>query len=194
MADKPVVYEPHPVSAARKAELVAQGYRIVDAIFAPPGVVRPVTEKGKLLDAGDPASLAASKGPGGRWFVKRGNEIVTGPFETEADAKKAAGIEGGKIDLGTDSADQFSDEQLRAAIEAATGEKVHHKTGREKLIARFNEINAENAARQDEKAANGLTRREIEADLEGEGIEFDPREGVEDLLALRDMAREEQGE
>lgn len=30
-------YEPHPVSAERKAELRAQGYRIVDAIFAPKG-------------------------------------------------------------------------------------------------------------------------------------------------------------
>lgn len=90
-----------------------------------------------------PASgLVAAKGPGGRWFVKRGNEIVTGPFETEADAKKAAGIEGSKIDLGTDSGDQFSDDQLRAIIEQETGEKVHHKTGRAKLIERFNELNA----------------------------------------------------
>ena len=45
-------------------------------------------------------------------------------------------------DLGTDSGDQFSDDQLRAASEAATGKAPHHKTGRETLIARFNEINA----------------------------------------------------
>lgn len=30
-----VIYEPHPVSAERKAELHAQGYRIIDARFAP---------------------------------------------------------------------------------------------------------------------------------------------------------------
>lgn len=28
-------YEPHPVSAVRKAELIAQGLKIVDARFAP---------------------------------------------------------------------------------------------------------------------------------------------------------------
>lgn len=30
---RPIIYEPHPVSPERKAELVAQGYRIVDAIY-----------------------------------------------------------------------------------------------------------------------------------------------------------------
>lgn len=50
-----------------------------------------------------------------------------------------------KIELGTDSGDQFSDEQLRAAIETATGKAPHHKTGRDKLIAQFNELNAQEA-------------------------------------------------
>lgn len=189
MADKPVVYEPHPVSAARKAELVAQGYRIVDAIFAPPGVVRPVTEKGKLLDAGDPASLAASKGPGGRWYVKQGHDIITGPFDTEKDAKAAIARETG-VPADADSDGYPSDDELRAAIESLTGKAPHHKAGRAKLIEM---LDAAKAARQDETASNGLTRREIEADLEGEGVEFDPRDSVEDLLALRDMAREERG-
>lgn len=81
-----------------------------------------------------------------------------------------------------------SDDELRAAIEAMTGKAPHHKAGRAKLIEAFD---AARAARIDETASNGLTRREIEADLEGEGIEFDPRDSVEDLLALRDMAREE---
>lgn len=30
-----IVYEPHPVSPERKAELRAQGFKIIDAIFAP---------------------------------------------------------------------------------------------------------------------------------------------------------------
>ena len=30
-----VIYEPHPVSAERKAELRAQGYTILDAIYRP---------------------------------------------------------------------------------------------------------------------------------------------------------------
>lgn len=38
--EKPIAYEPHPVSAERKAELVAQGFRIMDAAFAPAGAVK----------------------------------------------------------------------------------------------------------------------------------------------------------
>lgn len=32
-----IIYEPHPISAARKAKLQAEGYKILDAIFAPAG-------------------------------------------------------------------------------------------------------------------------------------------------------------
>lgn len=32
-----IIYEPHPVNAARKARLQAEGYKIIDAIFAPAG-------------------------------------------------------------------------------------------------------------------------------------------------------------
>lgn len=35
-----IAYEPHPVSAARKAELRAAGYKIIDAKFAPVGAVK----------------------------------------------------------------------------------------------------------------------------------------------------------
>lgn len=34
---RPVWYEPHPVSPERKAEIMAAGYRILDAIFMPAG-------------------------------------------------------------------------------------------------------------------------------------------------------------
>lgn len=33
--ERPIHYEPHPVTPERKAELVAQGFRIMDAKFAP---------------------------------------------------------------------------------------------------------------------------------------------------------------
>lgn len=33
--EKPIHYEPHPVSQERKAELIAKGVRIVDAAYAP---------------------------------------------------------------------------------------------------------------------------------------------------------------
>lgn len=32
-----IIYEPHPVTPERKTELRAQGFRIIDAVFAPPG-------------------------------------------------------------------------------------------------------------------------------------------------------------
>lgn len=41
MKEQKVVYEPHPVTPERKAQLRAQGYRIVDAVFAPAGYVHP---------------------------------------------------------------------------------------------------------------------------------------------------------
>lgn len=36
-----IKYEPHPVTPERKAELVAQGYTIIDARFAPESVAAP---------------------------------------------------------------------------------------------------------------------------------------------------------
>jgi 4-hydroxy-3-methylbut-2-enyl diphosphate reductase IspH len=33
--EQEIIYEPHPVSPQRKAELRAQGFRIIDAIFKP---------------------------------------------------------------------------------------------------------------------------------------------------------------
>lgn len=34
---KPIHYERHPVSPERKAELIGQGVKIIDAVFAPAG-------------------------------------------------------------------------------------------------------------------------------------------------------------
>lgn len=61
-------------------------------------------------------------------------------LERQARAKKAEPVETG---IGTDSGDQFSDEQLRAAIKAATGRAPHWKCSRETLIEQFNALNAE---------------------------------------------------
>ncbi|EXA86743.1 hypothetical protein ACOUMD_17620 [Acinetobacter baumannii] len=33
--EQKVIYEPHPVSPERKAELRGQGYKIIDAVFKP---------------------------------------------------------------------------------------------------------------------------------------------------------------
>lgn len=40
-----IIYEPHPVSAERKAELMAQGFRILDAKFAPVDAPKAETPK-----------------------------------------------------------------------------------------------------------------------------------------------------
>lgn len=37
-----VAYEPHPVTPQRKKELRAQGFKIIDAVFAPVGRIEPV--------------------------------------------------------------------------------------------------------------------------------------------------------
>lgn len=39
--DEKIIYEPHPVTPERKAELRAKGYKIIDARFAPEGYEYP---------------------------------------------------------------------------------------------------------------------------------------------------------
>lgn len=53
-----VYYEPHPVTAERKAELRGKGYKILDARFAPadwvdPEAPKPVRRKRKVEDHGE---------------------------------------------------------------------------------------------------------------------------------------------
>jgi len=46
MKEREVIYEPHPVSPERKAELRAEGYKIIDARFAP---VTPIRKDGPTV-------------------------------------------------------------------------------------------------------------------------------------------------
>lgn len=71
------------------------------------------------------------KAPKGRRIVKKGQSKAV---KAEVSAK---------IDLGTDSGDQFSDAQLRDAIKVATGKAPGGRASRETLIAQYNELNAE---------------------------------------------------
>ena len=59
--ERPIAYEPHPVSPERKAELVAKGYRIVDARFAPADAEPVVTNvvKPPVIEDNDEAEVAA---------------------------------------------------------------------------------------------------------------------------------------
>lgn len=58
MSEK-VVYEQHPVSAERKAELRQKGYKIIDAKFAPADYEHP--EPIKAVKGGKGANSAAAK-------------------------------------------------------------------------------------------------------------------------------------
>lgn len=51
---RPVWYEPHPITPARKAELREQGYVVRDAAFAPPAAEAPA-------QAAKPATVAELK-------------------------------------------------------------------------------------------------------------------------------------
>jgi hypothetical protein len=53
-----IIYEPHPISPSRKAKLQAQGYKIIDSIFAPAGT--PVHQK---LDIDDEVAVETPAEP-----------------------------------------------------------------------------------------------------------------------------------
>ena len=83
-----IAYEPHPVSPERKTELRAAGFTIVDAIYAPRPLGGPAVHP--LAPAADDALPRAAKGPGGRWYVKRGKDVISGPYGSEDEANAAA--------------------------------------------------------------------------------------------------------
>ena len=84
--------------------------------------------------------------------------------------------------LAAETKDQPADEAdaLRARL-TRLGVKFHHKAGEAKLRGL---LNAEL-----DSAKDGLSRRELCADLENLKVEFDPDAPHADLLALRDKAK-----
>lgn len=56
MSEK-VIYEKHPVSPERKAELRQKGYKIIDARFAPDGYEHPEPAKDEKPKAGGPLKV-----------------------------------------------------------------------------------------------------------------------------------------
>jgi len=132
-----IIYEPHPVSIERKRELLASGFKIIDARFDP-------------------------------------------------DRREAAADEGeGSKDGGSKPADGEDLSTARTRYLEVVGKRPFNGWDLETLNAKIAE------ASQEETAANGLTRREIAAELEAMQVEFDPNDGIEDLSALRELAREE---
>ncbi|ARO24749.1 hypothetical protein TAL182_CH03003 [Rhizobium sp. TAL182] len=132
MTEKPIAYEPHPVSPERKAELVAAGFKIVDAVYAPKSETVALREDGPTVEEYVAAGyLAANYPPSG--YASRST-----PDEIAAAIAAQAGANGGGTDTGID----LSDEQLHAAIKAAAGKAPHPKTGRDKLLAQYNALKA----------------------------------------------------
>lgn len=78
------------------------------------------------------------------------------------------------------NADQDEIDRLRARI-TALGGKAHHKAGVDKLTQVLNALL--------DDTSEGLSRREINADLTALNVEFDPYGDRAELLKLRDEAR-----
>lgn len=87
-------------------------------------------------------------GPRG-WHLIDASRFDPAVHEVYGSAPAAAVQDEPVLGIGTDSGEQFSDEQLRAAIKEVTGRSPHPATSREKLVAQFNELNAD-AAKTDE--------------------------------------------
>lgn len=73
MDKRQVIYEPHPVTMERKAELLKAGYRIIDAIYAPKDAITAPPKQAV-------ADYRAQHRGKGRWYVIRGDEIISGPY------------------------------------------------------------------------------------------------------------------
>ena len=60
-----IIYEQHPVAPERKAELVAQGYKIIDARFAPAqeDMPRPVQIEINVVDAPETEAVTVDDKP-----------------------------------------------------------------------------------------------------------------------------------
>lgn len=138
-----IAYQPHPVSPERKAELRDKGYKIIDVRFAPADT-KPAEEK--LRNDGPTVEQYVAAGYLAKNYPPTGYASRSAPEGIEAAIAAQEG--GGKVDLGTDSGEGLSDDQLRAAIETATGQKPHHLLGRAKLIEQFNALNAEAASKE----------------------------------------------
>lgn len=56
---RPIVYEPHPVSPERKAELIGKGFKIIDAVFKPSAAPVAAAKRAKAVPVGAPGAAPA---------------------------------------------------------------------------------------------------------------------------------------
>jgi hypothetical protein len=62
MAMRPIHYEPHPVSRERKAEILAAGFRIIDAKFRPADEPAAAAVSSERMPEGDGQSAETEQG------------------------------------------------------------------------------------------------------------------------------------
>lgn len=117
--EQKIAYEPHPVSPERKAELRKQGFKIIDARFAPAGHKPLESDDGRLPEAEQRALLIAD-------LTERGIAFDEGMGTDELRALT--------ITPNPDGLDALDVDQLRA-LAAERGVKVHHAAGADKIRA-----------------------------------------------------------
>lgn len=76
--------KPSDAEMARRAEIQAIRNRHYERVAA--GEAQPANDEGERRAEG----LTVGKGPRGKFYVRRGKEIVSGPYETEDEAKARA--------------------------------------------------------------------------------------------------------
>ena len=76
--------KPSDAEMARRAEIQAIRNRHYERVAA--GEVSPVSDDAEQAGSG----LTVGKGPRGKFYVKRGKDIVSGPYDTEDEAKARA--------------------------------------------------------------------------------------------------------
>lgn len=105
------IYQKHPVTPEQKADLRSQGYKIVDAAFAPAGYVHPIAQREQIKAQAKAELEAAAK------------------LEVEAkatvDSTNASTMSG-------DGLDELDVDQLQA-LAKERGVSVHHKAGADKV-------------------------------------------------------------
>lgn len=130
---------------------------------------------GEAKEAGQPGNKQAPK-PSDKQAPSPATKSERDPLDHDGDGKKG----GSPKPDGSEELDA-----ARARYADVFGKRPFHGWDVDALNTKIGEASVE------EVAANGLTRREIEADLTAMEVEFDPSEKLDDLAALRDLSREE---
>lgn len=106
-----VIYQKHPVTPEQKADLRSQGYKIIDAAFAPAGYVHPIVQR-EQVEAKAKAELEAAA-------------------KLEVEAKATVDLTNTSTMSG-DGLDELDVDQLHA-LAKERGVSVHHKAGADKV-------------------------------------------------------------